>query len=101
MLIIDKPSDLFLCNIAKKFLVKQDNFLTIWSQKNQINDETFSGLVDEENKPRIKQIQSAITEYGALENLELIVISLEFWNKLKKQKVEWLSYCPSILIVNK
>lgn len=102
MIIIDKPTDLFLCNLVKPFLVKPDKLVTIWDQQNHLqNDESFNGMLAEEIKSQIKRIESKITEPGSLESHELIVISLEYWNKLKKQRVDWLNYCPSILIVNK
>lgn len=102
MIIIDKPSDLFLCNLAKQFLLKTDSIVTIWDQQNQLQkDESLGGLITELNKSQIKRINSNSPENASLENQELIVVSLEFWNKLKKQRTEWLNYSPSILIVNK
>lgn len=102
MIIVDKPSDLFLCNLAKQFLLKPEKNVTIWDPQNFLQkDELLGGLVTEENKPQIKRNDAKTAETASLESHELIVVSLEHWNKLKKQRTEWLNYSPSILIINK
>ena len=102
LIIIDKPTDLFLCNLGKQFLLKPDSVVTIWDQQNHLQkNESLDGLIKEENKPQIIRIESNSKETVSVESHELIIVSLEHWNKLKKQRAEWLNYSPSILIVNK
>ena len=102
MIVIDKPSDAFLLTIGTQFIKRPETQITVWDQLNNLNsNETLSGLLTAENKTQITKVEDKLIENAFLDKHELIVVSLEYWNKLKKQQAEWINYSPSILIVNK
>jgi hypothetical protein len=102
MIIIDKPSDFFLLTIGTQFLKRPDKQITVWDQLNNLNsNESLSGLLTEENKNQITKVENKSIDNAYLDKHELIIVSIEYWNKLKKLHAEWINYSPSILIVNK
>ena len=102
LLIADRGADEFLAKFGQKFLQNADKHITILDNHNILKDDaTLWGMKTEQTDSQVVRVETAIMDLSFLGRYHLVLMSLECWNKLNKQKTAWLKYSPSILLVNK
>lgn len=102
LLILHGSSDKFLLKYAGKFLKNSASALIIINESSIMqNDEPIFELTKNNPAKRI-DIQNELNLSNMfLNKFDLIIISLESWNKIRDINNEWTADSPSILIVNK
>lgn len=102
LVILHKTTDNFLLKYASKFLNNSATHLSIADPLNLINrdEPLFSNT---ENRPdKNINIQSELNLSNVFINqFDLILVSLESWNKIRAINSEWINKRPSLLIINK
>lgn len=87
---------------------EKDNFLLDYGNKVLDNEDTSVSLFryssESSNLPenynnRIVILEDAKTDKSSLSKFDLLILSLDCWNKLTDLKPVWLEYSPSILIL--
>jgi hypothetical protein len=102
LLILHESSDKFLLKYAGKFLTNSANQLSIADELNVTNnDEAIFDLLKNNSNKKI-EIQNELNLSDTfLNQFDLILISIESWNKIREINNEWITNSPSILIINK
>ncbi len=101
LLILNDQSDKFLLMHAGKFLFNSAEQLNIIDSRKvlQKNEPVFDITNDSSKKITI---EGKINLSGSFVNqFDLMLLSLNGWQKLKEINSEWISYGPSVLIINK
>lgn len=102
LLILHEPADTFLLRYAGKFLKNSANKLFIADQFNSIsNDDPTLELFKTDPSRQIDVQKELNLSNSFLKQFDLIIISLESWNKIRNVNSDWISNSPSILIINK
>ncbi len=102
LLIMHQTTDKFLLKYANKFLINSATQLSIADELNTINndDAIFSTLKNNSNKKI--DIQNELNLSNTfLNQFDLILVSLESWNKIRTINSDWITNSPSLLIINK
>jgi Kef-type K+ transport system membrane component KefB len=102
LLIMREPTDKFLLKYAGKFLKNSASQLSIADEFSIVNnsDSIFDQLQrDPSKKIDIQKELNLSTTF--LTKFDLILISLESWNKIRDINSDWITKSPSILIINK
>jgi len=102
LLLLHESSDKFLLQFGRKFLMNSTSELTIIDRNNFLQKDKS---VDEMIKVNASKKVSVHTELTlsntSINNFDLILISLESWDKIRETKSEWIKNSPSLLIINK
>jgi Kef-type K+ transport system membrane component KefB len=102
LLILHEPSDNFLLKYAGKFLKNSASKLSIADELNLMknDDDIFNILKNHSSKEINIQKELNLSE-SFLNQFDLILISLDSWNKIRDINDDWITNSPSILIINK
>ncbi len=102
LLILHQSTDKFLLKYASKFLTNSATELSISDELNITNnDEAIFDLLKNNSNKKIKIQNELNLSETFLKEFDLILISLESWNKIRNINSDWISNSPSILIINK
>jgi len=102
LLLLHNPSDKFLLKYGEKFLMNSAKELTI-NDGNRIlqNDKSTIDSLRSNGSKKINIQYEETFSQTFLNNFDLIIISLESWDKIRETNSEWIKNSPSLLIINK
>lgn len=102
LLLLHNPSDKFLLKYGEKFLMNSAKELTI-NDGNRIlqNDKSTIDSLRSNGSKKINVQYEETFSQTFLNNFDLIIISLESWDKIRETNSEWIKNSPSLLIINK
>jgi Kef-type K+ transport system membrane component KefB len=102
LLLIYESSDKFLLQFGKKFLMNSASELTIIDRNNFLEkDKSVDEMIKVNASKKINfQTEMKLTDTSA-NNYDLILLSLESWDKIRETNSEWIKNSPSLLIINK
>jgi nucleotide-binding universal stress UspA family protein len=102
LLFIYESSDKFLLQFGRKFLMNSASELTIIDRNNFLQkDKSIAEMLKVNASKKINfQTEMKLTDTSA-NNYDLILISLESWDKIRETNSEWIKNSPSLLIINK
>ena len=102
LLLLQNPSDKFLLKYGEKFLMNSAKELTI-NDGNRIlqNDKSTIDSLRSNGSKKINIQYEETFSQTFLNNFDLIIISLESWDKIRETNSEWIKNSPSLLIINK
>ena len=102
LLLLHNPSDKFLLKYGQKFLMNSAKELTI-NDGNRIlqNDKSTIDSLRSNGSKKINVQYEETFSQTFLNNFDLIIISLESWDKIRETNSEWIKNSPSLLIINK
>ena len=102
LLILHQSTDKFLLKYGSKFLTNSATELSIADELNITNnDEAIFDQLENNSNKKIKIQNELNLSETFLKEFDLILISLESWNKIRIINSDWISNSPSILIINK
>jgi hypothetical protein len=102
LLILHDPSDNFLLKYAGKFLNNSASQLSIADELNLMKDDEPIFTIIKNNSSKEINIQKELNLSEIfLNQFDLILISLESWNKIRNINDDWITNSPTILIINK
>jgi Kef-type K+ transport system membrane component KefB len=101
LLILESPTDLILAKLAGRIVDDKSKHLTVLDQNSLIKDEHKVFEPNYEDKAsQISVVTNSDIDKEFIDHFKLIIISSNFWNKIRTQQTKWLNYSPSILVVN-
>jgi len=102
LLLLQNPSDKFLLKYGQKFLMNSAKELTI-NDGNRIlqNDKSTIDSLRSNGSKKINVQYEETFSQTFLNNFDLIIISLESWDKIRETNSDWIKNSPSLLIINK
>jgi len=102
LLLIYDSSDKFLLQFGRKLLMNSASELTIIDRNNFLQkDKSVDEMIKIYASKKINfQTEMKLTDTSA-NNYDLILISLEGWDKIRETNSEWIKNSPSLLIINK
>jgi len=102
LLLLYESSDKFLLEFGRKFLMNSASELTIIDINNILQkDKSVAELIKNYTSKKIS-VQTELTpSTTSMNNFDLILISLESWDKVREVNSEWIKNSPSLLIINK
>jgi Kef-type K+ transport system membrane component KefB len=102
LLLLYESPDKFLLEFGRKFLMNSASELTIIDINNILQkDKSVAELIKNYTSKKIS-VQTELTpSTTSMNNFDLILISLESWDKVREVNSEWIKNSPSLLIVNK
>jgi len=102
LLILHDSTDKFLLKYAGKFLQNSASQLSIADELNSMkNDEAIFTVLKNNPSKKINIQKELNLSETFLNQFDLILISIESWNKIRDINSDWISNSPSILIINK
>jgi hypothetical protein len=102
LLILHESTDKFLLKYAGKFLMNSASQLSIADESNSIkNDEAIFSVLKNNPSKKINIQKELNLSKTFLNQFNLILISIESWNKIRDINSDWITNSPSILIINK
>lgn len=99
VLFLDNELDIPLLNLTKKFL---DNvtFLVRIVYHGDLYKEVAKFLTDPEIPPQsVSIIHKENFHIGIFEETDLVIMSLNYWQRIDEEEVDWIEQMPSVLIV--
>jgi Kef-type K+ transport system membrane component KefB len=102
LVILHRSTDKFLLKYASKFLANSATVLSIADELKIINNnDTIFNLLKNDSDKKI-EIQNELNLSDTfLNQFDLILVSLESWNKIRTINSDWITNSPSLLIINK
>jgi len=102
LLLLHESSDKFLLQFGRKFLMNSASELTIIDINNSLQkDKSIAQMINVNESKKINfQTQMTFSDIS-MNNYDLILISLESWDKIRETNSEWIKNSPSLLIINK
>ena len=102
VLLLYDSSDKFLLQFGRKFLMNSASELTIIDRNNFLQkDKSVAEMIKANASKKINfQTEMTFSDTSA-NNFDLILISLESWDKIRETNSEWIKNSPSLLIINK
>jgi len=102
LLLLHNSSDKFLLKYGQKFLMNSAKELTI-NDGNRIlqNDKSTIDSLRSNGSKKINVQYEETFSQTFLNNFDLIIISLESWDKIRETNSDWIKNSPSLLIINK
>ena len=102
LLLLYESSDKFLLQFGRKFLMNSASELTIIDINNILQkDKSVAELIKVNSSKKIS-VQTELTpSTTSMNNFDLILISLESWDRIREANSEWIKNSPSLLIINK
>lgn len=103
-LILNDANDLFLLKYAQRFLLDAGpKNMTILDKESQFTSASevaqFPGI---QLKGNFTLVGKSADENGNLaKKFDLVIVSLEFWENLKRNQGAWLSRMPSVFVINR
>jgi len=102
LLILHDSTDKFLLKYAGKFLLNSASQLSIADELNSMkNDEAIFILLKNNPSKKINIQKELSLSKSFLTQFDLILVSIESWNKIRDINSDWITNSPSILIINK
>ena len=102
LLILHESNDKFLLKYAGKFLKNSASQLSIADELNTMkNDEAIFTILKNNPFKKIDIQKELNLSETFLNQFDLILISIESWNKIRDINSDWIANSPSILIINK
>jgi hypothetical protein len=102
LLILHDSTDKFLLKYAGKFLQNSASQLSIADELNSMkNDEAIFTVLKNNPLKKINIQKELNLSQTFLNQFDLILISIESWNKIRDINSDWIANSPSILIINK
>ncbi|MDP2363628.1 MAG: cation:proton antiporter, partial [Ignavibacteria bacterium] len=102
LLVLHESTDKFLLKYAGKFLKNSATELSIVDELNSMNNDEVIFNILKNNPSKKIDIQKELNLSDTfLNQFNLILVSLESWNKIRAINSEWITNSPSLLIINK
>jgi len=102
LLLIYESSDKFLLQFGRKFLMNSASELTIIDRNNFLQKDLSVAEMIKVNASKKINVQTGLTLSDTSMNyFDLVLISLESWDKIRETNSEWIKNSPSLLILNK
>ena len=102
LLLLHESSDKFLLQFGRKFLMNSASELTIIDINNSLQKDKSVAELMKVNASKKISVQTELTQSNTSINyFDLVLISLESWDKIRETNSEWIKNSPSLLIINK
>jgi len=102
LLLIYESSDKFLLQFGRKFLMNSASELTIIDRNNFLQkDKSVDEMIKVNTSKKINFKTEMKLPDTSANNYDLILISLESWDKIREINREWIKNSSSLLIINK
>ena len=102
LLLLHESSDKFLLQFGRKFLMNSASELTIIDINNSLQKDKSVAELMKVNASKKISVQTELTQSNTSVNyFDLVLISLESWDKIRETNSEWIKNSPSLLIINK
>ncbi|HEY6626214.1 MAG TPA: cation:proton antiporter [Ignavibacteriaceae bacterium] len=102
LLLMYESSDKFLLQFGRKFLLNSASALTIMDTNNVLQkDKSINEQMNIDTSKKISVQTDLTLSDTSTDKFDLVLISLEAWDKIRETNNEWIKKSPSLLIINR